>query len=194
MQIIVTSTRAVWMAHLWESYSNGKDANGNNLDTPNSQSFNQRVLMFLRGQPVTNPVPNGYKTYYIQPVGPGIDASNFNDQRNDQTEVFIFTPTIGVSARRDATEANLKYKNRYGRNGEVVATIADIFGVRRPRIAIVPYIPLDTSTTAGDDELGSNSRGAVLFQYDPDSDGNGQRRWRLFLEDRVQYKDLPVLS
>jgi len=30
-----------------------------------------------------------------------------------------------------------------------------------------------------------------LFQYDPNSDGKGKKAWRLFIEGRVMYKDIP---
>lgn len=146
--------------------------------------------MFLAGQPVTDPSPNGYKDY-VAPSGPGIDVNMFNNKATDQTNVFIFTPTKAGTSRADMTNLqNLKYYNRYGPGGEVVKTIAGIFGVRSPRVTLVPYRPLDTSTPAQSEQLGTDSNGVALFQYDPDSDGNGKRAWRLFLEARVYYQDL----
>lgn len=69
--------------------------------------------------------------------------------------MFICTAVIGISAELNATQVSLKYKKRYGRNGEIIAISTDIPGLRRHHIAIVPYIPLDTSTTTGAHELGS---------------------------------------
>ncbi|KAI1365631.1 hypothetical protein F5Y08DRAFT_338389 [Xylaria arbuscula] len=80
--IVVASTRGVWMSHLWESYSNGRDAEGDNPDTPDDKAFSQRVLSFLKGEPVEEPVGNGYKDY-IAPAGPGIDADLFNRKSTD---------------------------------------------------------------------------------------------------------------
>ncbi|KAI8954476.1 hypothetical protein F4801DRAFT_533345 [Xylaria longipes] len=186
--IVVASTRGVWMTHLWESYSNGKDSEGNNLDTPGDPAFGQRVLMFLKGDQVSNPAPNGYKDY-IAPRGPGIDTNLYNNKRTDQTTVFIFTP---CKPEYDTpSEGCLKYPNRYGRNGEVVKTIGEIFGVRRPKVALVPYVPLNTNDPRQSAELGTNNRGAALFQYDPNSDGNGKKAWRLFLEKRFDYLEVP---
>jgi hypothetical protein len=216
-QIVVASTRGVWMVrltnplplslfnsdctpltfppssalqtHLWESFSNGKDAAGDNLVAAGDPAFNQRVLMFLQGQTVTNPLPNGYKDY-IAPTGPGINVNLFN-QATDQTAVFIFTPVWPKTAKAAMNNANsLKYKDRYGANGEVKNTIAGIFGNGRPRITMVPYLPLDTSDPVQGAQLGSDARGVALFQYDPNSDGKGKKAWRLFMEDRIFYKNL----
>ncbi|PVH73017.1 hypothetical protein DL98DRAFT_59479 [Cadophora sp. DSE1049] len=188
--IVVAGTRAVWMTHLWESYSNGKDVQGENLTNGGDPAFAQRVLMFLRGQQVSNPLPSGYKDY-ISPDGPGIDANLFNNGATDQTHVYIFTPVKYGAARGDLNNPNsLKYAARYGAGGEVVNTIADIFGVTRPRVTIVPYIPLNTNDPAQGAQLGKDARGTVLFQYDPDSDGNGKKAWRLFMEARMVYKTI----
>ena len=162
--------------HLWESYSNGKDADGKNLVGPNDAAFNQRVRMFLKGQAVTNPLPNGYKDY-IAPTGDGIDANLFNNGRSDQTTIYIYTPYD-----RSKPGQVLKYDARYGPNGEVKDTIGEILGNNRPKIVMLPYTPLDTGDPVEREQLGTNSRGCVLFQYDPNSDGNGKRAWRLFAE------------
>lgn len=139
---------------------------------------------------MTNPSPNGYKDY-IAPNGPGIDFNMFNNKATDQTNVFIFTPTKYGTAKADMSNLqNLRYYNRYGPGGEVVKTIADIFQVRKPRVTVVPYRALDTNNAAQSDQLGTDSNGVALFQYDPNSDGNGKRAWRLFLEARVFYQDL----
>jgi hypothetical protein len=146
--------------------------------------------MFLRGQPVTDPLPNGYKDY-IAPTGPGINANLFNNRATDQTSIYIFTPVKPETVRADMNNPNsLKYKDRYGADGEVKNTIADIFGDRRPRITVVPYMPLNTANPVEAAQFGTDARGVVLFQYDPNSDGNGKKAWRLFIEARVDYKNI----
>ncbi|KAL5313152.1 hypothetical protein ACEPPN_018885 [Leptodophora sp. 'Broadleaf-Isolate-01'] len=182
--LILVSKRAVWMTHLWESYSNGKEDyldkktgkwGKRNPTGPGDPAFNQRVLMFLRGQTVTNPLPNGYKDYQ-KPKGPGIDASLFNDGRSDSTTLYIYTPLWDPY--------HLKYEERYGSTCEVVQTITDILGGERPHVVVTPYMPLDTDDPVQEAQLGENGRGAALFQYDPSSDGKGRKQWRIFMETR----------
>ncbi|KFZ02498.1 hypothetical protein V500_00164 [Pseudogymnoascus sp. VKM F-4518 (FW-2643)] len=190
--IVVASKRGVWMTHLWESYSNGKiyftDEAGErrfyNPDTLEDPAFDQRVLKFLKGETVDNPVPNGWNDY-VAPTGPGIDVNLFNNGRTDQTSVYVFTPC--KYGERKPSKACIKFPNRYGEYGEVHKTIAGIFDVRNPRWALVPYVPLNTEDPEESELLGTNNRGAVLFQYDPNSDGKGKKAWRLFLEKRFQY-------
>jgi hypothetical protein len=164
--VIVVSTRGVWMTHLWESFSNGKDAEGNKKVDRGDPAFNQRVLMFLRGQTVTNPLPNGYPSAYVAPEGPGIDKSLFDNQDTDQTQVFIFTPVKYGTAKSNLNrDESLKYEHRYGPKGEVRDTILDILGPNaRPRFIMVPYVPLNTGNAAEAAQLYTNSKGSVLFQ------------------------------
>lgn len=112
----------------------------------------------------------------------------FNDRRTDKTTIYIFTPCTAESI--EANEGCLKFPNRYGENGEVHKTISGIFGVRSPKITLVPYVPLNIKVPVESELLGKNNRGAVLFQYDPDSDGKGKKAWRLFLEKRFEYMDV----
>lgn len=138
---------------------------------------------------MTNPLPNGYADY-IAPSGPRIDATLFNNGRSDQTEVFIFTPVKqGIAATEINNPDTLKFEERYGVKGEVSKAIADILG-RRPTVTKVPYIRLDTNNAAEAAQLGTNARGTVLFQYDPNSNGSGKKAWRLFVEDRFNYKSI----
>jgi len=58
----------------------------------------------------------------------------------------------------------LKYKERYGDEGEVRDLIADIFGDGGPRITVVPYIPLNTRDQVQAAQLGTDARGVALFQ------------------------------
>lgn len=215
-QIVVVSTRAVWMVrltnplplsllnsdctaltflpssalqtHLWESYSNGYDAAGANRVDAGDPAFKQRVLMFLQGQAVTNPLPNNYRDY-IAPTGPGIDATLFNSRDTDQTSVYIFTPVMpGTNKAAMKNPDSLKYKDRYGPGGEVRNTIAGILGDSRAKVIVVPYLPLDTRDPVQAAQLGTDARGVALFQYDPNSNGKGKKAWRLFMEDRFYYK------
>jgi hypothetical protein len=170
---------------LWESFSNGKELNEKgqlvNRIAAGDPAFNQRVLMFLQGQSVTDPLPNGYKDY-IAPTGPGITANLFNNGRTDQTQLFIFTPFLPGTK-------TLKYEARYGLNGEVKDTIATILG-NRAKAIMVPYTPLDSLDAAESAQLGTDARGNVLFQYDPNSDGNGKKAWRLFMENRIESRNV----
>ncbi len=137
---------------------------------------------------MANPLPNGYADY-VAPTGPGIDVNLFN-QDTDQTEVFIFTPVKKETDKGNMNNPDsLKYKERYGTpDSEVRNTIADMFGDKRPRMTTVPYMPLNTRNQAEAARLGTDARGVVLFQYDPNSDGKGKKAWRLFIEDRIIYK------
>ena len=198
--IVVASTRGVWMTHLWESYSNGKwfdeEGNGHNFVHKGDPAFNQRVLMFLRGQTVTDPLPNGWRPY-VQPEGPGIDKTLFNNKATDQTQVFVITPVLPNTDKRDMdNDQYLKYKLRYGPGGEVHDTIRDILGPDiNPRYQAKGYLPLNMADDAQRALIYTNARGSVLFQYDSNSDGEGKRRWRLLVEDRgLIYKNLPALT
>lgn len=195
---------------MWESYSNGKDANGVNLDTAGDPSFNQRVLMFLQGEavPAGSAIPNGYPAAYVNPTGNndgvvglgGIDANLFNDGRNDQSITYIFTPVWpndpdDEDDNDEPSLEDLKYPNRYGmgadgKGGEVAKTISNIIATRSPRVVVVPYMPLNTGDEVQRNQLSKNRLGYALFQYDPNSDGNGQKAWRLFLEGRIDYRKL----
>jgi hypothetical protein len=82
----------------------------------------------------------------------------------------------------------MKYPNRYGLNGEVHKTIRGILGLRRPKYVLFPYVlPISKKE---ENDLGDKSRGAVLFQYDPNSDGKGKKAWRLFIEGSFKYGEV----
>ncbi|KAF2962857.1 hypothetical protein GQX73_g10709 [Xylaria multiplex] len=148
--------------HLWQSYSNGKYGEIEDVDTRGDPAFNQRVLMFLKGERVTNPVSNGYRGY-VAPTGPGINANLYNRRPTDRTTVYIFTPC---------------------KPGVMVVGIDSTVLVR-------PYVPVNVSNPIEEAELGTNNRGAVLFQYDPNSDGKGKKAWRLFQEKEFDYREVP---
>ena len=174
---------------MWESYSNGKDEQGNNLVGRGDPAFGQRVLSFLKGEGVNNPLPNGYPAPFVQPNTPRIDATLYSNERSDQTQVFVFTPVkYGVGPQSMGNPNNLKYYERYGPSSEVKDTIQGIFNGARPRYQVIPYIPLNTLDPGDRAEQGTNARGTVLFQFDNNHDGNGQFAWRLFMETRVIYQ------
>jgi hypothetical protein len=180
-----TDISSARQAHFWESYSNGKDPEGNNNDNPNDPAFNQRVLMFMQGLPVApgTAVNNGRDPYVAPAANSGINPTLFNIPRSDRTNVYIFTP---VWYNTPTTLANLKYPNRYGYGGEVLTTITDILGIT-PQAEVIPYQPLNSLDPAQLAILNamSTSRGFALFQFDPNSDGKGLRAWRMFLENRL---------
>lgn len=72
------------------------------------------------------------------------------------------------------------YKNRVEK--EILPTLQKVLGFRKKPI-VYGYVRLWTQKPAEEIELETTHRGNVLFQYDPDSDGQGTRRWRLFIED-----------
>ncbi|PTB38227.1 hypothetical protein M441DRAFT_29613 [Trichoderma asperellum CBS 433.97] len=187
--IVVVSDRAVWMTHLWESYSNGKiplkdekgntvvDKQGNTVmthgkDTLDDPAFDDRILKFLRGVEVTNPAMNE-RGGYIQPVGGGITADLYTD-RSDNTQAFIFTPVVDGES---AGSKNILYNN--GVNKLIIPTLMDILNLRNPKIVVVSYARV---TREKEYLLDSSERGHVLFQFDPNSDNNGKRAWRLIME------------
>jgi hypothetical protein len=148
------------------------------------------VLRFLRGQAVVNPHPvldsDGDVLDYITPDGPGINPNLFNNPATDETKVFIFTPLkedVGHTPGAMNNPANLHYQARYGPGGEVSDTITNHLGIA-PEVQMVPYHPLDTGQPGQQEEMDTTARGSILFQYDPNSDPMGTRRWRLLAEDR----------
>ncbi|KAK3896742.1 hypothetical protein C8A05DRAFT_39712 [Staphylotrichum tortipilum] len=162
---------------------------------------NTRARMFLRGQRVANSLPNNYRAAYRDPEGPGIDRTLFNDKGRHETPVFVFTPVLRktdflpTDKARIKKPESLKYRARYGTNGEVHNSIRDILGPDvNPGFTVVPYFPINRGNPVEIAELYQNARGSVLFQYDPNSDGKGKRRWRVLLEDTLRFKDLPALT
>ena len=115
-----------------------------------------------------------------------IRDSLFNNAESDETRLYIFTP---VQYRTEISLDNLRFPNHYGPEGEVVRTVNTLLGTN-PMVEIVPYDRVNFREE--ENLLDTTSRGHVVFQYDPNSDGNGKRAWRLFLENRFDYKELPV--
>jgi hypothetical protein len=185
--VTLVSNRAVWMAHFWESYSH----RGANDEHPKDEYatdplFVERILYFIRGDPVgAKPVP-GYKPY-IQPTTDGgpLNPDLFNDN-DDETMLFISAP-VAQGERAESKRAKLKYPTR-------VDAMAKEFKRkigREPQVFIVPYKRLDYNDPAEKAMRDISNRGMHLFQYDPSSDGNGKRSWRLFNEARYKVHNLP---
>ncbi|KAF1993031.1 hypothetical protein P154DRAFT_583195 [Amniculicola lignicola CBS 123094] len=152
--VILVSNEAVWMI----------------VD----ETFDQRVIQFLKSEDITNPAASPtivneprclgdpkYKTdfkVYIPPEGPGIDAPRFGSSRGQRTLLFIMAPTR-VSSIRSAINGHLN---------------------RAPGYAEHKCVTLDPDNVPGDeDKMWNSMRDTMLFQYDPNSDGNGKRAWRL---------------
>lgn len=158
-----------------------KDTDGNDVwthgkDTLDDPAFDDRILKFLKGVEVTNPAMNE-KSGYIQPVGGGITADYYTNRR-DNTLAYIFTPIPDTDT---AGSQNLLYTKRV--NKLIVPTLMDILSVRKPKVIAVPY---ERVSIGEEDQLDTTQRGKVLFQFDPNSDNNGRRAWRLFMENRYE--------
>ncbi|KAM5448709.1 hypothetical protein MaudCBS49596_005215 [Microsporum audouinii] len=175
--VTLISNRAVWQAHFWEPYSHGSPSE----DTTRNAAFTGRVLRALTGEEVTNPASNSWRSY-IPPSGPPIDPNLFN-RDTDETEFYIMTPFIEIWKRRLINPRTPK------RLAEIRKAIERHIGVA-PKDVTYKYIALNYSDLADLALVNISNRGMALFQYDPDSDGNGQRAWRLFYEVSFKQKML----
>lgn len=150
---------------------------------------------FIKGRTVTNPAASPIlqnekwrlddpkkkddSKVYIAPTGPGVDSSVFTSDRGQKTTLYIMAPTT-----REATsnEFPLRYPNHVA---SITNAIKDQLGGKKP--TYVPphkYVTLDPDNVKSDlKKMFETTRGTALFQYDPNSDGNNQRAWRLWLED-----------
>ncbi|KAI1120476.1 hypothetical protein F5Y10DRAFT_289646 [Nemania abortiva] len=183
---LLISNRAVWAAHFWEIYSNNVGEDGLGADIPEDPAFDDRVLKFIRGETVD--VPAAGEGDYLPPSGPSPNAKFFNKLDTDETTLVIFTPL------KDGAEyslENIHFKNHYGPEGELVKAFKTLLGAT-PKIEVIPYRAVDLNTEG--ELLDTTARGHVVFQYDPNSDGNGKKAWRCFLESRFAYKDLSAIQ
>jgi hypothetical protein len=140
------------------------------------------VLDAFRGIPVANPVqPRGSRSYEA-PVGPALNSNLFKAV-NDGTEIFIYTPNPRPSRaniQAGTRPRNEKYERR---NAILIEELKNHIG-GDPKVTKMVYSRLHHGL---DDEVtmaSTTRRGMVLFQYDPDFDGEGQghRAWRLIYE------------
>ncbi|THX03630.1 hypothetical protein D6D13_07585 [Aureobasidium pullulans] len=184
-------------AHFWESYTNGKPNAVGTDDSDSITAFDERMIFFLRNQPVdrstankgvfTEAYPKSKPTKnhpYLVPSGDPLENGNFN-QPDDDTQVFIMTPADDVE---NPTKKNpkLKYTKRVAR---VQRALRSYLG-RGAKIVIVPYFRKNTDL----EPYNTDQRGMALFQYDPDADGKGSKQWRLFYENRVFQGDVAYKS
>jgi hypothetical protein len=203
--VAVVSRRAVWIvssasdntlafagisanslqAHFWEIYSHGRRgtdglSTSTNARDTHYQAFRQRVIDAFRGQPVTAPVTNGKP--YVPPFGDAIDPSLFN-QEGDGTRIIVMTPNFLGSRPGTARYGQQRYS---ARNQIMINDIIDhIGGENQPRVDVFIYSALNYRNAQQYAMRHNTRRGMCVFQYDPDSDGNGQRAWRLFYEDQM---------
>ncbi|KAH0282138.1 hypothetical protein M436DRAFT_86613 [Aureobasidium namibiae CBS 147.97] len=183
--VTVVSKRAVWMAHFWESYTNGKPNRVEISPRSGITAFDERMIYFLTGRSVDlatadkGKYDQAYPDYaptknhpYLTPTGDPLDKTNFN-QPGDETKVFIMTPLSDTSTLK---KPFLKYQRRLER---VEQALISYLG---PDITVVfvPYKRIEDLA-----EQDTDQRGLALFQYDPNADGHGLRQWRLFYENRV---------
>jgi hypothetical protein len=144
--------------------------------------FVDRVIKHLRGQPVNNPAPSSYRAY-IPPIGPGIDASLFNAD-SDETYLYIMTPI--ARNIKDEKSKLLEYPIR----ARAIATAVKRHIGKTPETVESPYLRLNYNLPEEEALENRSRRGMALFQYDPNSDGNGKRAYRLFLEEKFRDMEL----
>ncbi|KAF7557984.1 hypothetical protein G7Z17_g222 [Cylindrodendrum hubeiense] len=219
--IVIASNRAVWMTHLWETYSNGKPVYTNEVEyrqdslsteedeefytwmtdqeaiseDPDDEyrdnrksykAFEDRVLSFLKGETVPTPRTKNSKGAYLRPRGPGITPDLF-----DNPQIWLVVPmAVDIAGTKTVT---IKGKNtivtgegkgeKFTYEKRVMERIAPLIMERLgvDEMSIVGYARLRENIPSHA-KLLQEERGRVLFQYDPDSDGNGQKGWRVFIE------------
>ncbi|KAK5731517.1 hypothetical protein LTR17_011315 [Elasticomyces elasticus] len=218
--VAVMSRRGCWMAHFWESYSNGKS--GEEQDSVPNRVFQERVIDFLTGTAVnapenppssvdfTNMTPDQKKVYqgiwkdYLTPVGPPIDPNLFNrpmtrgynknqpitpeNYPGDDTRIYVMTPAVD-NAKKSYTPP--KYPNRVKLITDTIKNIVEGTSGRVP-VVVYNYIRLDYSSAADAAQINKNERGMALFQYDPNADGKGLPKWRLFYEGKLTANPSPL--
>ncbi|KAM3513887.1 hypothetical protein MY11210_002515 [Beauveria gryllotalpidicola] len=177
--VVIASERAVWMAHFWQTYSNGPFRLTGEHDAINDPVFTQRVLDHISGTPVHWPVlPPPLRRWfesrlsftYVQPVGPSVDRTLFTQ---GNTIVWIMSPVYVTTRPSDNIWL---YPNRIR---EIMKRISEHLG-HRPMFQAVPY------STPQPGKIDQTSDGMALFQYDPNSDGFGIKGYRILFERRLQ--------
>ena len=78
------------------------------------------------------------------------------------------------------SENDLEYPTKIRKLRALLTTLVP--GVQ---IVMKGYERLNYDIQAERDQENTNERGVALFQYDPNSDGNGQRAYRLFYQQTV---------
>ncbi|KAK4236579.1 hypothetical protein C8A03DRAFT_35518 [Achaetomium macrosporum] len=191
--VTLVSKRAVWMAHYWESYSNGPWVATRPADDHNDKVWIERVVMHFKGQPVTKPTPSMYRskvtgTDYIKP-GPsavGIDPNLFN-RDDDDTKLFIMSPV----AEGKPAGGDLRYPKKMD---EIRRQIRSHLGFGAKDYGKIPavtmaYLRLNYKKPEEKALENKTQRGMALFQYDPQ--GEGGKAWRLYYEDTCYHSSTP---
>lgn len=191
-------------AHFWGESSHGSvEYDENTIDEAQIQAqaedlpaFRERVLDFIGGVRPTGRVPNSgdyaepeedeargeLVGEYEDPIGDPPTQSLYN-QEGDNTQAFIMTPTVDVGATGGPALC-----------GSRITELEDLLRTRfNARVTTYTYAALEylfdaeagTFTGQDADVAGEDERGNALFQFDPDSDRQGGRAWRLFYEAAV---------
>ncbi|KAM4063695.1 hypothetical protein HRG_006819 [Hirsutella rhossiliensis] len=150
----------------------------NNPDGKRNTAFQHRVLDAMAGSRTSSLVDvrneNNVIKPYVRPDGPGIDPDLFN-RDDDETTLYIMTPSsLGKSKDKGARNPT--------RVKEMSNKVKEILG-REPRKAEIIYEAFNWIIPAEAAQVNLSHRGMCLFQYDPNSNGKGQKAWRLFNED-----------
>jgi hypothetical protein len=143
--------------------------------------FRERVINFLTGVPAPASPATNNRGPFIPPLNGSPNLNNFNAP-NDNTVAYIMTPN--ADGQKPGSSI-IKYTNKMR---EVERALQDwLPGIR---IIPAPYVRLNYGLASDEAQIGTNERGQYLFQYDPNSDGNGQRAWRLFNEAAVAWSNV----
>lgn len=122
-----------------------------------------------------NPTGSNPEKIYIPPQGPGINDQFFTTDRSERTQLFMMIPTVKATPRT----GRLRYPNHVKAMHDTI----DAHIGKKLAFTEVKYSALDPDGPDGN-LMWEDLRGTALFQYDPDSDGNGKRAWRMWLEER----------
>ncbi|KAK0104903.1 hypothetical protein ONS95_005168 [Cadophora gregata] len=191
--LTIISKRAVWMAHFWEAYAfkdsydpkkplkekNGLmvRSDGDPEDIPNLQSWQDRAIAAVTGQPLSAPL-------HLPTEGNPIDPNLFN-RRDDNTEAIIMTPaeTITTGSRGEKM-ADYRYPNKIGELEMALRQLIPGIKIQRQ-----PYTPLNYFNPVDMAKRDKTEAGMALFQFDPNADGAGARYFRLFHEGKVWLRE-----
>lgn len=86
----------------------------------------------------------------------------------------------GIRESNSNSENDFKYPTKVRQLRALLSTLVP--GVQ---IVMKGYQRLNYAIPAEREQENTNERGIALFQYDPNSDGNGQRAYRLFYQQTV---------
>lgn len=114
-----------------------------------------------------------------------MDPNNFN-RAGDETRAYIMSPLKdNVEESSSNTENDLRYPVKIEQLNDLLTTLVP--GIE---VGVKGYRPLNYHIKAERLQENQNERGIALFQYDPNSDGNGQRAYRLFYQQALQQENV----